>query len=176
MARMCPACHHDLQEVTSGGVTVDACVGHCGGIFFDNRELQQVDENAEKAGERFLQIPRDPDQKVDMQSKRICPKCDMKMMRHFFSVRRKIEVDECASCGGMWLDAGELARIRGEFETAEDREHAALESFEQTFSGEMAAMRKESEAKAAQASRFASLFKAICPSAYIPGKQQGGAF
>jgi len=41
----------------------------------------------------------------------------MAMMRHFFSSRRQVEVDECPSCGGYWLDAGELALVRGECRT-----------------------------------------------------------
>jgi Zn-finger nucleic acid-binding protein len=38
----------------------------------------------------------------------------MKLHRHFFSAKRRIEVDECPNCGGYWLDAGELAQIRAE--------------------------------------------------------------
>ena len=103
----CPACHHELQtlELDNGKLTVDVCAGHCGGIWFDNRELQRVDEQSEAIGEQLLNIPRDPALKVDMTSKRRCPVCqNIKMMRHFFSVKRSIEVDECAGCGGIWLD------------------------------------------------------------------------
>jgi len=57
---------------------------------------------------------------VDRSRKRECPRCaGIKLQRHFFSARRRIEVDECPSCGGCWLDAGELALIRAE------RSHAA---------------------------------------------------
>jgi Zn-finger nucleic acid-binding protein len=38
----------------------------------------------------------------------------MKLKRHFFSAKRKVEVDQCPNCGGYWLDAGELAAIRAE--------------------------------------------------------------
>ena len=30
------------------------------------------------------------------------------MMRHFFSVKRQVEVDECPGCGGFRLDAGKM--------------------------------------------------------------------
>lgn len=173
----CPACHHDLQVLDTNCVKVDACVGHCGGVWFDNRELQRMDEPAEAVTEAVLHVARDPGLKVDMQSKRHCPVCqNMVMMRHYFSVKRKVEVDECAQCGGIWLDADELEHIRGEFKTAADREQAALDAFHSQFDDQMAVMRAESQAKAAQADRFARMFQWICPSRYIPGKQSGGAF
>ena len=34
------------------------------------------------------------------------------MMRHPFSVKREIEIDECPNCAGYWLDHGELDAIR----------------------------------------------------------------
>src|SRR6476619_3681493 len=94
----CPACHNEMQLLDSGGVVVDACVGHCGGVWFDNFELKKVDEQHEDIGEAFLDIPVDPNLKVDMESKRSCPVCEtIKLRRHFFSVKRKIEVDECGN-------------------------------------------------------------------------------
>ena len=157
----CPACHHELQtlELDNGKLTVDVCAGHCGGIWFDNRELQRVDEQSEAIGEQLLNIPRDPALKVDMTSKRRCPVCqNIKMMRHFFSVKRSIEVDECAGCGGIWLDANELARIRGEFVSADDREAAAEQLFATQFDEQLADMRKESQEQVERADRFARMF------------------
>jgi Zn-finger nucleic acid-binding protein len=173
----CPACKNKLQILESEGVQVDACVGHCGGVWFDNRELQQVDESFEHAGEAFMHIARDPDLKPDMKSKRHCPVClDIVMMRHFFSVKRKIEVDECAKCGGVWLDADELESIRGEYKDTQSREAAADDLFHVHFDQELATMKQESQQKVARASRFASMFQWICPSRYIAGKQDGAAF
>jgi Zn-finger nucleic acid-binding protein len=40
----------------------------------------------------------------------------MKLQRHYFSAKRRVEVDQCPNCGGYWLDAGELAAIRAEKE------------------------------------------------------------
>jgi Zn-finger nucleic acid-binding protein len=52
---------------------------------------------------------------VDLSLKRACPRCDgVKLKRHFFSAKRQIDVDLCPGCGGYWLDAGELEKIRGE--------------------------------------------------------------
>ena len=102
-----------------GKLVVDVCQDGCGGIWFDAFELQQVDEQNEVAGEPLLHIRRDERIVVDPLRKRECPRCaGMKLHRHFFSAKRRIEVDECPNCGGYWLDAGELAQIRAEkFET-----------------------------------------------------------
>jgi len=52
---------------------------------------------------------------VDPSRKRECPRCQaIKLHRHFFSARRRVQVDQCPNCGGYWLDAGELALIREE--------------------------------------------------------------
>src|SRR5207253_6203211 len=121
----CPACFNQLTQLQVGNVAVDACQDGCGGIWFDNFELQRVDEQSEAAGERLLEIRRDPGVVVDAKRKRDCPRCpDMKLQRHFFSAKRKVEVDQCPNCGGYWLDAGELAQIRAE-RAGTDAEKAA---------------------------------------------------
>jgi hypothetical protein len=114
----CPACFHGLTSLQVGSVTVDVCRG-CGGIWFDAFELQQVDEERETAGEWLLQVEREQRIQVDPQRKRECPRCaGVKLKRHYYSPRRRVEVDECPGCGGYWLDAGELEKIREESELA----------------------------------------------------------
>jgi Zn-finger nucleic acid-binding protein len=111
----CPACFQELTELQVGSLYVDVCQGGCGGIWFDAFELQRVDEENEAAGEPLLHIQRDERVVVDPSRKRECPRCQgIKLHRHFFSAKRRIEVDECPSCGGYWLDAGELAQVREE--------------------------------------------------------------
>ncbi len=111
----CPACFNPLTELQIGSVRVDVCRGGCGGVWFDAFELQRVDEEHETAGEPLLEIERDPRVVVDSARKRECPRCaGVKLHRHFFSAKRRVEVDECPNCGGYWLDAGELAQIRAE--------------------------------------------------------------
>ena len=106
-----------------------------------------------------------------------CPKCEnMVMARHFFIAKREAEVDECPSCAGVWLDPGELAAIRSQFETNEEREGAAGEYFEELFGDELDVMKAESEEKLRKARKFARMFKYICPSYWIPGDQDWGAF
>ena len=129
----CPVCNRHLTEIEVGGITVDACVGGCGGIWFDWFELSKVDERHEKAGESLLDIARDESVVVDHEQRRNCPKDGMIMMRHFFSVKKQVQVDECPQCGGVWLDHGELAAVREQFQSEEARKAAAEESFSATF-------------------------------------------
>jgi Zn-finger nucleic acid-binding protein len=115
----CPACFNELSQVQVGSLVVDVCQGGCGGIWFDAFELERVDEEGEVAGEPLLKIRRDQDIVVDPARKRECPKCDgVKLHRHFFSAKRRVQVDQCPNCGGYWLDSGELAQIRAEKDAA----------------------------------------------------------
>jgi len=111
----CPACFNELTEIKFGGVTIDACQGGCGGFWFDAFELKRVDEQHEVQDEHLLRVQRDPKLVVDHSRKRDCPRCDdVKLKRHFFSAQKQVEVDHCPNCGGYWLDAGELEKIRDE--------------------------------------------------------------
>lgn len=168
----CPACENQLQQMTVADVTVDVCKGGCGGIWFDNFELKKFDEPHESAGEALLDIELNKTVALDHSKKLKCPRCDdIVMMRHFFSVKHEVEVDECPGCGGIWLDAGELKQIRSLFETEQQRQQAAEEYFSELFDNQLAAMKTESKAQ-----KFANMFRFICPSHYIPGKQDWGAF
>lgn len=174
----CPACSRALTTVTAGPITVDVCSGGCGGIWFDHFELKKVDEQSESVGAELLQVPRDPSLSVDLEQRRSCPKCgpEMVMMRHFTSVERKVTIDECPNCGGIWLDAGELAEIRTEFPSEAARQEAARKAFSEMFDSQIAAAEATDKADAERAQRFAHALRFICPSTYLPGKQAGGAF
>ncbi|MHC4643680.1 MAG: TFIIB-type zinc ribbon-containing protein [Planctomycetota bacterium] len=177
MIMNCPACGNILQEKTVADVVVDVCQGGCGGIWFDNFEIQKFDEPHESAGEALLDIERDESIVIDHTKRLKCPACDdMVMMRHFFSVKKEVEVDECPGCGGFWLDAGELNKIRSLFNTEEERHKAAEEYFSEVFGGELAAMEDEDQAKLNKVLKISNMFRFICPSYYIPGKQDWGAF
>jgi Zn-finger nucleic acid-binding protein len=121
----CPACFNELTELQVGNLVLDACQGGCGGIWFDAFELQKVDEALETAGEPLLNIQRDEHLIVEKSRKRECPRCaGVKLHRHFFSAKRRVEVDECPGCAGYWLDAGELDLIRAEKSQAASVERA----------------------------------------------------
>lgn len=177
MSLICPACGNQLTEVTIVDIKVDVCKGGCGGIWFDNFELEKFDEQHEHAGEELLNVDKDPKVSVDYEAKRHCPRCDdMKMMKHFFTVKRKVEIDECGGCGGFWLDAGELGGIRDAFATEEDRHKAFDQYFNDIFGETLRQEQQKSQEQLAKARKMAHAFRFICPTYYIPGKQGWGAF
>lgn len=165
---ICPRCARTMSQVHVAGVTIDACQHGCGGLWFDQAELRRFDESCEDVGS-LLTVDVDPHLSVDLNARLECPCCpSQKMMRHFFTTKHEVEVDECPSCAGFWLDAGELARIRSLFETEGDANAAAREHFRAEFSTQLQALAAESRAQADRANRFRSFFRFICPSNYIP--------
>ena len=173
----CPACGRELVEMVAGGITVDVCKGGCGGVWFDNFELQKVDNHSESSGEALLDVERDGNVAVDHEARKKCPKCDdLVMMRHFSGVKKEVEVDECPGCGGFWLDFGELAQIRSQFTTEAEKDQATAAYFSKEVGGELDKMAAESQAKLDKATKFALMFRHICPSYHIPGDQKWGAF
>jgi len=126
-ALKCPACFNSLTEIQVGTLVVDVCQGGCGGIWFDAFELQRADETTEVVGEPLLNLQRDESIQVDFTRKRECPRCDgVKLHRHFFSAKRRVEVDQCPNCAGYWLDAGELALVRAERSVRPDPQRPTL--------------------------------------------------
>ena len=173
----CPACGHGLSPVTSDGITVDACVGGCGGIWFDAFELKKVDEAHEAAGEALLTIARQPGRAVDREKRHACPKCpDVVMRRYFSSAKRQVAVDECPGCGGVWLDEGELAAIRTEFASQAEREQSHEAYVDRVMAEASFQASLERDAKAERTQRFARMFRFLYPSYYVPGKQDWGTF
>ncbi len=176
---ICPACGNGMTEIAVGDVKVDACKNGCGGLWFDNFELRKLDEPSESAGEQLVALPRAPAQlqQVDRSKPLRCPKDPgIMMMRHFWSVKRQVTVDECPQCRGVFLDPGELATIRGEYATEGERHQAADAYFQEMFGTQLTALRQKDQQTAERAQHFARMFRFICPSYYLPGKQSWGAF
>jgi len=166
-----------MTPVEAADVTVDACDGGCGGLWFDIGEFRKFDEPHEEGGETLLSVERDSSVSLDRTRRLRCPKCpDSVMTRHFFSSKREVEIDECPTCAAFWLDVGELARIRELFPSEEARRQAAREYIQEVLGGELAAHRSERDAKTQKFRRVARILRFICPTYYIPGDQDWGAF
>jgi Zn-finger nucleic acid-binding protein len=148
----CPACGRVLTERTVADVAVDVCDGGCGGIWFDNQELRKLDDREEAAGEALLDARRDPAVSVDHDAVWGCPRCGhAAMTRRFYSPRREVEVDECPRCGGVWLDAGELATIRAQYAGQAERSAAHRDAAHAIFRKQVDALKAEFQAEAAGA-------------------------
>ena len=61
-----------------------------------------------------------------------CPKCNMELLG---SVRENIEIDCCPSCGGIWLDHGELWELMAAYapEMMKYRENKKIESLKKSL-------------------------------------------
>lgn len=168
----CPVCGMEMEEVKIDAIAVDVCKQGCGGLWFDRFELKKVDEPHESAGEGLLMQGQGRG-KPDPSQKRMCPKCEkMPLMRHFFSVKKEVEVDECPKCGGFWLDGGELAQIRGQFGSEEERKQAAKVWCGNVAEEGLADMRAASAEGRERAQKIRTMFRFICPSTYLSGGVQ----
>jgi len=110
---LCPACGKEMKKlyIPDNNVNVDICIDGCGGIYFDNRELEKFDEAHENAEEILKEVENRHFAEVDTTKPRICPVCGATMMKQG-AANGKVEIDVCAFCGGKFVDAGELQQIR----------------------------------------------------------------
>jgi len=112
----CPSCKNQLREKGAGGLTLDVCYGGCGGIWFDAAELERVSARAATTLHTIWQVPVSS---VKLSEPRTCPRCPEQVLeRKWFSDSKKVEIDQCPKCGGVWLDAGEFTRIYEEIQGA----------------------------------------------------------
>lgn len=125
---ICPACNKTMDKVfiPTEGINVDICT-NCGGIYFDNRELEHFDENKEDVSKIMEKLEGREFEKVPADIERHCPNCGNKMVKNFSSIDKSIEIDECYNCGGKFLDNSELTKIRAEYETEAERSEDVLQ-------------------------------------------------
>lgn len=169
----CPACHRTLRSKMVAEVTVDVCSNGCGGIWFDQGELKKFDEPHEVAGEQLLDALRVADMGVDRSQRYRCTKCpDSVMMRHFSSAKRAVVVDECPTCGGGWLDSGELRQIRSEYPSEEARRQAAKAYFKEVLGDRLDARRAENAEHAALWRRISNVLMSTWPF-FAPREDKG---
>lgn len=110
----CPACKKKMTKIfmEEQNIYIDVCLDGCGGIYFDNREFYKFDEKIENIDELKEQYKNKTFQPIDENELRICPVCGARMVKHYANSKNKIEMDECYTCGGVFLDYSELSRIR----------------------------------------------------------------
>ena len=119
----CTACQKPMKHVEVEGMVIDVCLDGCGGMWFDKYELKRVDNGCENVGELLNNLKAKPGIKTIPAEKRKCPRCQESILRQgYYSTRKEVIIDKCYNCGGVFLDAGELAHIRSLYYTAEDKQ------------------------------------------------------
>jgi uncharacterized protein len=109
----CPRTGQPMTKIRLGGVTVDYSKSS-GGVFFDRFELQNFEGPQDTDGRALVEIlDHYANPAINATGRIRCPRHpDVTMMRRFYNVMRRVEIDECPACGGIWLDSGELDLVR----------------------------------------------------------------
>jgi Zn-finger nucleic acid-binding protein len=121
----CPACSSSLTAMNINQIEVDVCKGGCGGIWFDQDEIDRFDELSELDAGLLDNIQKDPALKIDRNAARPCPRCaGQVLVRQFFDDKNQVEINQCWKCSGIFLDTGELTAIQKQYKTAAERKKA----------------------------------------------------
>jgi Zn-finger nucleic acid-binding protein len=110
MALDCPRCRvGTLRELEIGEVLIDRC-DTCAGLWFDNDEVSDI-AGLEGIGRRAEGILPPAEEAVQEMA---CPRCPEVALRRLDIDRDdpgapSLVVFRCVSCGGTWLDRGELS-------------------------------------------------------------------
>ncbi len=108
---ICPACGQEMEKIflADNGINIDICANNCGGIFFDNQELQQCGTSDNSAAEIKKIIENKNFMPVDETKTRICPACKTPMVK---TKTFGVQIDTCYNCGGIFLDNNEFDKIQ----------------------------------------------------------------
>ncbi len=106
----CHRCWVDLDkkeiDIFGPNIIIDICP-KCNGIWLDKGELGKLLKDRKLTDYLTKHIG------TKSRSPMICPKCSMTM-----DIERAddVEVDVCLTCGGVWLDQGELEALKSKSE------------------------------------------------------------
>ncbi len=94
--RACPACSGKMQSFFAEGVNLDRCV-RCLGSWLDDGELASLTEGRIKV------------EPFEGSTDRRCHRCKKTLTTALLSIGTPVE--QCPSCHGLFLDAGELEEV-----------------------------------------------------------------
>ena len=159
----CPACQKEMIKVfmPSEGVNIDVCLNGCGGIYFDNREFNYFDEQHEDIDKIIESIEGKTFDSVDETLPRSCPACGARMVKNYSSIKKEVLVDDCYSCGGKFLDNGELQKIRAQYATDAERSEDVMKFIYATIGKELNNLDEEVEILKSKRSLVKKLFDKI---------------
>lgn len=161
----CPVCQTELEQQQVEDVLVDVCRAGCGGIWFDNFEFKKFDEAHEPA-EGLLNLAEETTPHYRPEHI-LCPKCSLPMMRHYTSAKHEVEIDECGGCAGVWLDRGELDRIRALFDNEQQREQSHATFMAQMVERPLAELKAHTDRESCTMRRVANMLRFLSPSFYL---------
>jgi len=98
----------EVKGEGAGVFEVDTCPS-CGGIWLDAEELARMDDNLFVDVET-IEYRAAKDSASD--AALTCPRCSVRMDKVHPAEFEAVVVDNCPTCKGFWLDAGELDKLR----------------------------------------------------------------
>ncbi len=102
----CPKCWVAMEkeevEILGPNIVIDICPD-CGGIWLDRSELNKLLKDRKLSNYLTKHIG------TQSKSQLVCPRCGWLMD---LEPAEEVEVDVCLKCGGVWLDYGELEKLR----------------------------------------------------------------
>ena len=161
----CPNCDQSLRPCQYEGATIHACDG-CHGEFVGSETLREiVNIREETFPQEVLDAVRDHQPSFGVpagacERSLACPACDLPMEVLNYASDTAVMVDRCSSCGGVWLDADELAHIQAILEEWQDQAPARAKAIK----GQLDAARskaREAASVRASFSRFSFVSELI---------------
>lgn len=106
----CAACGAPMIVVEYQGVELDWCP-ECGGIWFDNEELDFLLQGAgvDSSALEFSAAARGEARRAGEHTRR-CPRCSRRMAKRTVGHGHTVILDQCPR-HGLWFDKGELAAM-----------------------------------------------------------------
>jgi Zn-finger nucleic acid-binding protein len=107
----CPVCREDLVTGSVEEVRVLTCP-KCRGILVAQWNLYTI---VRYMRSEFVEqdLPPQPLNRPELERAIACPSCGQRMDTHPYYGPGNVVIDNCARCGLVWLDFGELHRILG---------------------------------------------------------------
>jgi Zn-finger nucleic acid-binding protein len=115
---ICPACGSGLLRGVYERVPINTCPA-CEGHWIEGKGLRTIERRREVDVERPAAVRGLPESD-GAETRRRCPRCEQTMKKYRYGKDKRIVVDQCALCKGIWLDAGELEAIQRAYERWED--------------------------------------------------------
>ena len=107
----CPKCSAEMAKISYRTIVVDRCT-NCEGIWFDMLEAQHLKEI--EGSEAIDRGDKDMGKSFDAMGDIDCPKCHVKMIRMVDPQQPHIHFESCATCYGLYFDAGEFTDYKEE--------------------------------------------------------------
>ena len=163
----CPACKNTLKKIITAGVQVLACEDQCGALWFSQSQVKRLEKLKPGLGTPLLKINRADGIKVYRGVEHICPQCRTTLLfRHFFTKELDTEVNQCAKCGGFWIDVAGLAKLQSMKE--KQKQKAVNKYFSVVLHKKISGVHIINEDVAKAVKNIIQIFQFLCPKEDFP--------